>query len=273
MQRPQKPLLRWAGSKSLLIPELLNRCKKLKFNQYFEPFVGSGALFFALAPKKALISDINAELVNFYRVLKHSPLKLYNHVIGLPIGEESYYEIRSQLPKELDSLERAGRFLFLNRFCFNGIYRANSHGHFNVPFGIKTGGIPPYRAFQKASKTLQVTELKNSDFQEICSIAKRRDLVYLDPPYDYTQRRDRGEYGPDSFRLPDLIRLDESLRRLNKTGTTFLLSYLNVPEITNIARSYYSIDFKVKRQVAAFADKRTSISELLISNSKSITIS
>lgn len=270
MQRPQKPLLRWAGSKSLLIPELLSRCKVLNINKYLEPFVGSGALFFALAPAKGMISDLNTDLINFYRILKHTPNKLYRLIGEMPPSEENYYSVRGRLASDLSALERAARFYYLNRFCFNGIYRANSRGEFNVPFGRRTGGVPEYKLFQAASKRLQGTALKNLDFEEFCLSAGKRDLVYLDPPYDYTQRRDRGEYGPGSFRQPDIKRLNDCLDRINKAGATFLLSYLAVPEIEVISEKWECVEVKVKRQVAAFADRRTTISEVLISNSKKV---
>src|SRR6185295_4945248 len=137
-----RPLLRWAGSKRKLLPKLVHYWGT-GFSRYIEPFVGSGALFYALAPAGAVLSDLNGELIDALTTTRNKPDAVYDVLVTLRRGNKSYYALRAQDAATISIVERAARFLFLNRYCFNGLYRTDRFGRFNVPYGAtKTGDIP-----------------------------------------------------------------------------------------------------------------------------------
>lgn len=261
-----KPVLRWAGSKRLIIPLLLRIAQSVKAKFYIEPFAGSACLFFALRPERALITDLNSELMQFYQILKTHPRVLWRRAKELEEGSKNYYAIRELDPNCLAPLDRAARFMYLNRFCFNGLYRANSKGQFNVPRGTKTGALPSEAELYRCSVALRNAELRTDDFENALSRADTDSFFYLDPPYDYTGKRERGEYGPGSFRLGDLERLQKTLEHLDNAGSTYLLSYLKTDEISPITKGRHVRSINVRRQIASFSQYRKPIEELLISN-------
>lgn len=265
-----RSILRWAGSKRLLLLQLLNRTNQLRFSDYHEPFVGSAVLFFALKPAKAILSDLNPDLIQFYQYYQKHPKLLYRAACKLVSSQDAYYEIRAIDPGSLDDLDRAARFLYLNRYCFNGIYRTNRNGQFNVPYGKRTGGMPIFSDFLSFWYRLKKAEIIHGDFESVTPTVSSDSFVYLDPPYDYTKRRDRGEYGPGSFQSVDLLRLERTLEQLDAKGATFLLSYLDVPEIERISTRWNWTRVDVKRQIAAFSKDRKIISEVLVSNNPNL---
>jgi len=259
------PILRWAGSKRKLIPKLLTSAPT-NYKRYFEPFAGSACFMFALRPNPAILNDINPHLIESYEVLRHHPRKLSRAVHALPKTEREYYRQRSRDVSKLGEFERAIRFIYLNRHCFNGVYRTNRNGDFNVPRGKRTGNIPEEAKFYRCAIALRSVELRSMDFVECLADVKGGDFVYLDPPYSTSDRARYGEYGYASFQPIDVPRLVNTLTDLDNLGAHFLLSYAGGAEVERAFRPWSCEKIKVRRHVAGFAGHRGSVSELLVSN-------
>jgi DNA adenine methylase len=259
------PLLRWAGSKQKLLPILLAQIPD-QYGTYFEPFVGSARFFFALNPVKAVLSDLNKELISTYRTLRRYPTQVYQLASSMPCDDVSYYRIRDQHNPDSGNIANAARFIYLNRYCFNGVYRTNRAGHFNVPRGKRVGQFPPLEAFEGCASSLHSAKLLAGDFEAALKLAKDGDFVYLDPPYAKSRGRFRGEYGYKSFTGSDVGRLLESLNVLDKNRVKFLLSYSFCSEIRPAIEKWYSKTLLVKRQVAGFSRHRGNKREVLIAN-------
>jgi DNA adenine methylase len=189
-----------------------------------------------------------------------------NRLAAFPHTSDFYYTLRKQSPASLPLVERAARFIYLNRFCFNGVYRTNRDGNFNVPRGTKTGQLPSYEELRECAAALKKATLVAGDFEETLSKAKANDFVYLDPPYSLATDRHRGEYGYGGFSSDDLLRMERSLAGLNERGATFLLSYRCTSEVRILLRHWHQKTLKVRRHVAGFAVDRRNVRELLISN-------
>ena len=259
------PVIRWAGSKRKLLPILISASPPV-FRRYFEPFVGSGCLFFALKPKRAVLGDINEELVSALQALRQHPRLLHRRAAAFGLNRRKYYELRDH-PKSIDGITgEAARFIALNRYCFNGLYRANRSGKFNVPFGTRTGALPAESIFYRAAIALRNAKIVQGDFAETVRTARRGDYVYLDPPYVYSGRRDRGEYGPNTFSVDDVERLFVTMRRLTERGAYVLLSFIECDEVLRRARGWTVRRVPVQRQISAFAQYRIRVNEVLISN-------
>ena len=153
------PVFRWAGSKRKVLPQLL-QCVPKEYARYVEPFAGSGCLFFALRPSIAVLGDINADLIGAYLVIRDHPRLVARAAHGFKRDRDTYYRLRSTAPDSLIPVERAARFVYLNRYCFNGVYRVNRSGLFNVPMGTRTGGIPCESDFYRCSLALKRAELR-----------------------------------------------------------------------------------------------------------------
>ena len=182
--RASRPLLKWAGGKTQMIPNLIGAMPK-SFNNYIEPFIGGGALFFFLSPKSAVIADSNPELISLYRkiALDYEPvLKLLGK---MPNTEEFFYEERSRKFEDLSSIQAAARTIYLNRTCFNGLYRVNKSGGFNVPYGkYKDPKIADGQLLKSVSEVLRSAKIVLGDYKLVLQQhAKKGDLVFLDPPY------------------------------------------------------------------------------------------
>jgi DNA adenine methylase len=264
-QRSVAPLLRWAGSKRKLLPELVKYVPD-RFGRYIEPFTGSACLFFALRPDRAILSDLNQELIDTYRILRSHPKLVHRSVSSMPKTKRYYYELRDTAPLKLNDLEKAARFVYLNRNCFNGVYRTNRAGRFNVPRGKRAGELPTESQFVRCANALRKAQLVDGDFERATAQARKGDFVYLDPPYTKRGSRHRGEYGYSSFDTADLDRLSRCLRDLDRKGAIFLLSYAYCREIREIARGWQSRAILVRRHVAGFQRHRAIVRELLISN-------
>jgi len=260
------PLLRWAGSKRKLLPKLVHFFEKSKCTDYAEPFCGSACLYFRIQSRTAILSDINSELIESYRQVRKTPEQIYEHVTHLPTTSEFYYELRAKDPASLSSFERAARFLYLNRYSFNGIYRTNRAGQFNVPRGRHTGNFPPLSNFMAVADKLCMAKLIHADFSVALNAITSSHFVYLDPPYVYQKRRDRGEYGVGSFKLPEISRLSGELSRIDSIGAKFLLSYVENEEIADLADRWTVHSVSVRRQIGGFSKTRPPINELLITN-------
>jgi DNA adenine methylase len=260
-----EPLLRWAGSKKKLLPVLLAATPK-DAQRYIEPFAGSAVLFMRLGASSAILGDLNQPLIETYSIIQRYPRAVWERASMLADTPEDYYVIRA-IPRDLlNAYERAAQFIYLNRYCFNGVYRTNRAGQFNVARGKGHLFMPNLDAFQAFSKRLKAAELRCSDFEEIMTEARSGDFVYLDPPYALGDKRDRGEYGCDAFREKDEQRMVASLRAADRRGAKILLSYSPVTTVLQGLKRWHRHDLKVARNVAGFTSARGSADEVLMSN-------
>ncbi|MBQ0759796.1 MAG: Dam family site-specific DNA-(adenine-N6)-methyltransferase [Zhongshania sp.] len=260
----EKPIIRWAGSKRKLLPTLLEHLPA-EYERYVEPFCGSACLFFAQNQKRALLSDFNGELTNALLLIKRTK-NLHESLINIPPTKEEYYRQRSINPEDLSTRERAIRFLYLNRYCFNGVYRTNMSGQFNVPRGTKTGDFPANEVFENARKKLRQATIKTSDYTETLASLCSGDFVYIDPPYSKSGTF-TGEYGVNSFTSNKLNDLIDQLHDLNSKGVKFLFSYRLCEETTTkLSKHYHVENLKVKRHISGFKKSWDIADEILVKN-------
>jgi len=267
-----KPLVKWVGGKRQLLKELKKNMPK-SYNRYFEPFVGGGALFFSLRPKEAFINDYNEELINLYRVVKQKPFELIEDLKKHKNEKEYYYKIRGldRDPlsyKKLSDVKRAGRFVFLNKTCFNGLYRVNKKNEFNSPYGrYKNPAICDEKNILLCSRVLQNSVILNEDFKEIKKEIKKGDFIYLDPPYvplnqtsNFTAYTDRG------FDKKMQFELKEFCDYIDRAGGYFMLSNSYTDFVLELYRDYRIKTVTARRAVNCKASRRGSVKELLIRN-------
>jgi DNA adenine methylase len=263
--RPQNPpFLRWAGSKRRLVPTLAKYWDS-DAGCYLEPFMGSAVLFFALQPKRAVLGDINDRLVETFQVVRDSPTRVAALLANYPRRKRLYYRLRRTHFR--GRIQRAAQFIYLNRYCFNGLYRTDRAGRFNVPYSpLKTGQLPRVGDLHSVSKVLSGATVLQSDFEAIALRAKRGDFVYLDPPYAVENRRIFRQYAGHLFGSSDLGRLKEVMRRLDDRGARFVVSYALSSESLALATGWHSKRFRTQRNISGFAKHRREAVELVISN-------
>ncbi|ENY68878.1 Type II restriction modification system N6-adenine DNA methyltransferase [Metamycoplasma auris 15026] len=272
-----KPFVKWAGGKNQIIDKLKDFLPK-EFNRYYEPFVGGGALLFYLKPNKAIINDSNKELIyayqsfldeaKFYKLIKELECHEVKHC------EEYYYQIRNWDRdanfKNLKDYKRAARLIYLNKACFNGLYRVNSSGFYNTPFGNKekintfdkNNFLDIYKYFSNA-----IIEIKNEDFEQSVKDAKKDDFVYFDPPYDvYENKSSFTSYNSKKFGKEEQIRLRDLIIKLSKKGVKVMISNSNTPFINELYRNFNKHIVQAKRIINSDAKKRGYIEELIITN-------
>ncbi|MGH7772739.1 MAG: DNA adenine methylase [Candidatus Binatia bacterium] len=261
-----EPFLRWAGSKRKLLPVLSNLVPKT-FNRYVEPFAGSACLFFALGTRQAILGDINDELMNMYLEVKNNVDGIIQCLSTFKCNEREYYRVRAINPTQVAGVYRAARFIYLNRFCFNGLYRTNALGQFNVPYGaFKSGALPTPDDLRACSVILRDVVLISGPFERTLEAVTAGDFVYIDPPYCIRSRRVFNEYSHFSFGDNELRLLRSHLARLDQSGISFLVSYGVSREAYDLAKGYHRREVVVQRQIASFAKKRRKSRELLITN-------
>jgi DNA adenine methylase len=262
------PFLKWAGGKRWLATDAVE-LSPIRFTRYYEPFLGSAAMFFGLRPREALLSDSNEELINCYDQIKSDWSAIWNGLIECSKrhSEEFYYQIRRAASD--DDRERAIRFLYLNRACFNGIYRVNRIGEFNVPKGSKTVLLYPYDNFEEVSKAITNVDFRCSDFEESIDQARCGDFIFCDPPYTVTHSKNGFiRYNDKLFSWSDQIRLRDALVRADKRGAFTLLSNADFPGICQL---YQGSGFRctpISRRsfISAKLAARGVYGEVLISN-------
>lgn len=261
------PFLRWAGSKRRLLPILRTFWSK-SHKRYVEPFAGSACLFFAVKPPKAILGDLNTELISTYMEVKYRLDAVLKELKALrPEDKEEYNRLRAIAPTTMTAPARAARFIYLNRFCFNGIYRTNLAGMFNVPYsGVRCGAVPPDGVFRKCSNRLRGAQLVSGDFENVLMRAEKGDLVYMDPPFAVRARRVFREYDPSTFTHGDIARLRSWMERLNAAQIDFVVSYAESDEADVLRKGFSYQVVPVRRHIAGFAAHRALTNELLISN-------
>ena len=266
-----KPFIKWAGGKRQLIKELV-KLLPANYNRYFEPFIGGGALFFAIQPKNAYISDINPELINLYDVVKNDVDSLIEDLRRYKNTEDYFYKIRNldRKPsyKKFSKIRKASRFIYLNKTCYNGLYRTNSKGYFNVPFGsYKNPNIIDEQNLKACSELLKKTEILSSHFLAMENKIKTGDFVYLDPPYiPINKTSSFTKYYKDDFDISEQIKLKELCDRLTKKNIYFMLSNSYSKLILNLYKQYNIKKIKATRTINSKANKRGAINELIITN-------
>jgi DNA adenine methylase len=261
------PILRWAGSKRQLIPELV-ACLPASYGQYFEPFAGSAALFFAAVGGPASLGDTNPHVCNLYRVLQKHPRRLLKGLAELPNDSSGYYVARQQFARERDSVRSAVLFFYLNRFSFNGLYRENKNGVFNVPAGTETGGMPNTERIMLASALLaECATIYEGDFELTISGAGARDLVYLDPPYWNISPKSKGMYGSSTESARALLlRVIAAVNALTRIGAYWILSYPSTSDLASLTRRHRIIQHRVARTIGGHLTRRGKLSELILTN-------
>lgn len=261
-----QPFLRWAGSKKQLLP-VLSQYWTGEYARYVEPFAGSASLFFRVRPESAILGDINRELIATYRQVKTRVSAVISTLGGLTKGRDEYLQLRRMEPTSFTGAARAARFIYLNRFCFNGLYRTNRSGNFNVPYGgDRAGNLPTADGLRRCSKLLKNAELVTGDFEEVLKRVRPGDFVYLDPPFQVKARRVFNEYDASVFRVEDLHRLRRWMEILADRGVPFLVSYADCEEAGLLCRNFHTRVVSVKRNIAGFARSRVRLNELLISS-------
>ena len=272
-----KPFVKWAGGKRQLMSEL-EKNFPTKFGTYLEPFLGGGAVMFDLLTKepnlKCSVSDLNSDLVLSYVTIRDRLEKLIesleNHSKNYHKDSTGYYyEVRNQEPK--NQIEKVSRLLFLNKTCFNGLYRVNSKGKFNVPLGRYTNpNIVNKENLQAVSKTLQSGKIKIScrDFSSIIKDAKKGDFVYFDPPYQpVSDTANFTSYTHRDFTEDDLERLADLANQLNSKGCNVMLSNSNSKTVKKLFSSGWKIkEIKANRAINSNSQKRTGHKEIIIKN-------
>lgn len=261
------PIVRWAGSKKRILPEILRAVPKFS-GKYVEPFAGSACLFFRLNPDRASLNDLNQRLTDFYRTASIMPDEVYEKFVSIERSRERYYEVRAQQNLPNDPVLAAAHFLFLNRNCFNGIYRVNKSGAFNVPFSnSRVAPYPSLEEFLDASKLLRRAEISSADFETFCErVCGEDDFVYLDPPYYVPEVRIFREYNETDFTENDTQRLVALLDRMAERGVKFLLSYPKGALAAELAARWSSREFKAMRSIAGNSSARRAEIEVLIAN-------
>lgn len=261
-----KPILRWAGSKTQILGTLKNFWDP-NFQRYVEPFCGSASLFFSVAPPKALLSDLNSELIVTIQQIQVAPSKVLECIARYPANKNSYYSIRSIDPKTLSDVEKAARFVYLNSLCFNGLYRTNKKGEFNVPYGSKRRKkIADADAFYEACQLLSETEVRCCDFEKTIESTDAGDFLYLDPPYATDERRTFTEYNQNAFTQADLGRLFKAVDAASTRGVKFALSYAKVKEIKEFGDRWQTHTVTARRNIAGFSGNRKTVEEVVITN-------
>ncbi len=269
MSERLRPILKWAGGKRSLAERILKELPQ-QIETYYEPFVGGAAVFLALAEqkrfKRAVITDKNAQLINLYTVVRDDLGKLLKKLESLQdlTSEDDYYEIRAE--KGGTKIERAARLIYLNKTGYNGLYRVNSKGGFNVPYGrYKRPRIYDPERLALASQYLTDVVIEVADFEDACNRAQRGDAVYLDPPYlPLSKTASFSAYHSEAFGLAEHQRLAKVFGKLLKRGVGAVLSNSATPETRALYQSFKCSDVAVRRPINSVASRRGAVSELLV---------
>lgn len=277
LQKQAKPFVKWVGGKR----QLLAQFKEKKFyppasfelgkGRYFEPFVGGGAMFFDLLPLKATLSDMNKELVTTYKVIRDDVESLIAGLSRHSTDKEYFLEIRAQHPQDLTDLQVASRFIYLNRTCFNGMYRVNKSGGFNVPYGKFTNPtICDANNLRSVSSVLKDVEIHHRDYKAVLKEAKKGDFVYFDPPYyPLSETSSFTAYTAESFLKKEQEELRDTVLELSELGCYVMLSNSGAPYINEIYSGHKGIRIEkvlAGRAMNSKASGRGKIAEVVIIN-------
>jgi len=274
-----KPIMKWVGGKRELLPELRKNIPSSfdkETNTYYEPFIGGGALLFDILPHYGVINDSNEELINLYTVVKNDVDSLIREVSSYPYDKDFYYSIRELDRKEgfpdfLSDIQRAARTLYLNKTCFNGLYRVNKKGQFNTPFGkYSNPTICKENDLKDVSSYFNDNDISimSGDFAQCVKDAQEGDFVYLDPPYvPLSKTSSFTSYTKEGFEDCDQKRIKSIIDDLSNNGAYVLMSNSSSSDVFDLYSSDYSVEtVKVARKVNSKAHKRNKVDEFLIKN-------
>lgn len=273
-----QPVVKWVGGKRQLVPEIMRRIPT-EFDretaQYFEPFLGGGAVLFSVLPDRAVVNDMNTELINVYQVVKDDVQGLIALLESYPNDPVFYAEIRSldrdgETFSGLSPVERAARFIYLNKTCFNGLYRVNKKGQFNASFGrYKDPKICDHDTLLDVSSYLNVSDVDflSGDFEQCVVGANKGDFVYFDPPYiPLTVTSSFTRYTSDGFSFDDQVRLKEAVDYLTSKGVFVMVSNSSSPLVLDLYSDYRVDVVQANRRVNTVGSGRGKVNEVLIMN-------
>jgi DNA adenine methylase len=261
------PFLRWAGGKRWLISKHSSLFPS-NVQVYFEPFLGSASVYFHLNPERAILSDLNPELINCYESIRDNWEEVYD-LLTLHQSmhcSEYYYKIRASEP--LDSIQQAARFIYLNRTCWNGLYRVNGSGKFNVPIGTKKNVLLDTDDFKGLSKMFSKAKFLQKDFEFVINKAKEGDFIFADPPYTVKHNFNGFvSYNEKIFHWDDQIRLSEALIRASNRGCLVMLTNANHHTVKDLYKDHFEIkDLSRYSRIAGIASNRGMYKEVIIRN-------
>lgn len=262
-----RPFVKWAGGKTQLLSRLITKVPS-NFSCYYEPFLGGGALFFSILPERAVLADKNWELINAYIIIRDHVEELIESLKKHKNEKEYFYYIRSLDPNNLSPVERASRFIYLNKTCYNGLWRVNSKGKFNVPFGrYKNPKICDEPNLRTISEVLKDKTILCADFEEAVAKAKRGDFIYFDPPYfPLNPTASFTKYTKEDFNIDDQKRLAAVFEELDKRGCFVLLSNSDTDTIRTLYKGYNIQRVEANRFINCKGSRRKGVYELIISN-------
>jgi DNA adenine methylase len=263
-----KPFLKWAGGKTRLLPVLRTFLARQTFRRYYEPFLGGAALFFDTAPKTSVLNDRNPELIFCYQVVRDYPTEVFSILKRMPVSETEFYRIRSLNPESLGPVERAARFIYLNKTCYNGLYRVNKKGQFNTPYGRNDkASLADEDNLHRASRMLRNALLMSEDYSSVVKEAEKDDFVYLDPPYlPVGKYSDFKRYTKETFFEDDHRKLADNFRELSDKGCLVLLSNSFHEKIAKLYSDFYQEVVEMPRFINCKGEGRGRVRELLVSN-------
>lgn len=259
------PFLKWAGGKRWLIQRYATWFSDVGSSRYVEPFLGSAAVFFSLSPRAALLSDVNSDLIATYKAIRDSWSSVYACLAEHDSlhSNEYYYEIRAQVPACI--VARAARFIYLNRTCFNGLYRVNKKGHFNVPIGSKSRALLATDDFEAISRKLSTAELLCGDFEEVIDRCGEGDFIFADPPYT-VKHNNNGfiKYNENLFSWGDQERLKNSLDAAKRRGARIMVSNADHASVRELYKGRHIQTLSRHSVMASEPFRRRMTTEILI---------
>lgn len=275
MSLKTEPFVKWAGGKRQLLKKLESRMPET-YCRYFEPFIGGGALFLDVQPEDAVINDTNRQLINSYRQLKKDPeiiISLVNELDEVPCDKDRYSSMRERYNKKIQAQELdaecSALMIWINKHCFNGLYRVNSKGLFNVPYNNKTSGVSINEEnLRNIGTYLQRyrVEIREGDFEKACENVRAEDFIYFDSPYlPVSETANFTDYTKGGFTLEDHKRLAVLFKKLDGLGAKLLLSNHDVPLIYELYKGYGIESVDVRRGINNVASKRTG-KEVIVTN-------
>ena len=265
----QKPVFRWAGGKQSIVNKLVKLLPSDKFNGYIEPFVGAGSLFLNITAKRYILNDKNKHLINVYSLIQSNYRKVYKYLQELfqQHSRDTYYLIREEYNKRINHFDyrQAARFIYLVQTSFNGIYRVNKKGQYNVPFGKEKPFITSEEEFKLLSEHLMCSILLSDDFEQTESYIKANDFVYCDPPYVPMTSYSLNHYTHDRFTEDDHIRLYNYTERISRKGALVMISNSDSDLIRDLYKNWNIRDINVVRYVSCKKERKTD-SQIIITN-------
>ncbi len=268
--RGVRPILRWAGSKQSSLDALASFFTE--GSRYLEPFCGSAALFFRLNPRQAVLSDLNKDLISFYTIAAEKPEEVYDLAVSFRRTADHYYRLRAEFNTATDTVRKAALFFYLNKNCFNGLFRTSRSGTFNVPFSpSRTGEYVCKTQFVARVEQLRTARLECADFESsITQHCRRHDFVFLDPPYSAASRYPFREYYPGCFSKADTDRLLNVLDLIEARRAQFVLTFSNAIDWDIASRGWHALAIRTRRNIAGFAGARKYVEDVIVTNIRAL---